>query len=116
MTDDPEAGRAQALGLGQVCYLQPPAASRDRAAAFYQAVFGWQVDAHAPDFEAPGLIGQWAEGRPSAPDAGPMIWLAPPDMSDTPKRVQRHGCESLHPPTPPRPVRTRPQHRRPEGN
>jgi predicted enzyme related to lactoylglutathione lyase len=30
------------LTPGQVCYLQLPAADRDRAAAFYAAVFGWE--------------------------------------------------------------------------
>src|SRR5260370_9218839 len=116
MTDDPEAARAQASGHGQVCYLQLPATSRDRAAAFYQAVFGWQVDAHAPDFEAPGLIGQWVEGRPSAPDAGPMIWLAVADMSDTLERVTRHGGEIREPPAPDGPVTVLPTTIAPEGN
>ena len=37
---------------------------RDRAAAFYEAVFGSQIEAHHPDFEAPGLIGQSVENRP----------------------------------------------------
>ena len=116
MTQDPEATRAQALVHGQVCYLQLPAASRDRAAAFYQAVFGWQTGAHAPDFEAPGLVGQWVEGRPSAPDAGPMIWLAVADMSDTLERVTRHGGEIREPPAPDGPVRILATIIDPEGN
>jgi len=41
MPEDPETGRAFSLVHGQVCYLQLPAADRNRAAAFYQAVFGW---------------------------------------------------------------------------
>ena len=70
MTQDSEAGRVLGLVHGQVCYLQLPAANRERAAKFYEAVFGWQIEAHYPDFEAPGLIGQWVEGRPAARDAG----------------------------------------------
>lgn len=66
MTQDSKAARALGLVHGQVCYLQLPAANRDRAAAFYEAVFGWQIEAHHPDFEAPGLIGQWVEDRPPA--------------------------------------------------
>ena len=66
MTQDSEATRVLGLVHGQVCYLQLPAANRERAAAFYKAVFGWQIEAHHPDFEAPGLIGQWVEDRPPA--------------------------------------------------
>ena len=72
MTQDSEATRVLGLVHGQVCYLQLPAANRDRAAAFYEAVFGWQIETHHPDFEAPGLIGQWVEDRPppgTRPDA-----------------------------------------------
>jgi predicted enzyme related to lactoylglutathione lyase len=69
MTQDSEAARALGLVHGQVCYRQLPAASQERAAAFYGAVFGWQIEAHYPDFEAPGLIGQWVEGRPPTPSA-----------------------------------------------
>ena len=42
MPQDPEAARALSLAHGQICYLQIPAANRERAAAFYEAVFGWR--------------------------------------------------------------------------
>jgi len=64
MTQDSAQPMAQdsqaALGLahGQVCYLQLPAASSQRAAEFYQAVFGWQTGTHYPDFEVPSPAGQ----------------------------------------------------------
>ncbi len=51
---------------GQVCYLQLPAADSDRAAAFYEAVFGWQTERPYLDFISPGLIGQWVADRPPA--------------------------------------------------
>ena len=50
MTQDSEATRVLGLVHGQVCYLQLPAANRDRAAAFYEAVFGWRIETHHPDF------------------------------------------------------------------
>jgi hypothetical protein len=77
-----EAARARRLVHGQVCYLQLPAVDGARAAAFYEAVFGWPTE-HPPDFVAPGLIGQWVPGRPPAPDAGPMIWLHVSDLDET---------------------------------
>jgi len=106
MTQDPEAAGAPALVHGQVCYLQIPAASSKRAAAFYEAVFGWQTGTHYPDFEAPGLIGQWVEGRPPARDSGPVIWIAVADMSETLERATAHGAQGLQPPAPDGPTRT----------
>src|SRR5215813_6467009 len=103
---DPETARAFSLTHGQVCYLQLPAAERTRAAAFYQAVFGWDTTSHGPDFESPGLIGQWVEGRPPARDAGPVIWLAVADMSETLEQITKNGGEILGPPVPDGPTRT----------
>ena len=40
MTQDSETSRVLGLAHGQVCYLQLPAVSTARAAAFYAAVFG----------------------------------------------------------------------------
>jgi len=116
MTQDPEAAGAPALVHGQVCYLQIPAASSKRAAAFYEAVFGWQTGTHYPDFEAPGLIGQWVEGRPPARDAGPMIWIHVADMKQTLEHVTTHGGEILEPPAPDGPTRTLATIIDPEGN
>ena len=98
MPQDPEVSRALGLAHGQVCYLQLPAADRDRAAAFYRTVFGWQTETHHPDFESPGLIGQWIERRSPARDAGPVIWLAVADMNKTLDQVTRHGGQILEPP------------------
>jgi uncharacterized protein len=106
VTDNAEAGRARNLAHGQVCYLELPAADRRRAAAFYRTVFGWQTGTHYPDFEAPGLIGQWVEGRPPARDAGPMIWLAVAGMTETLQRATAHGAQILQPPAPDGPTRT----------
>ena len=126
MTQDPETARALGLAHGQVCYLQLPAASSQRAAAFYEAVFGWRTGTHYPDFEAPGLtgqgltgqglIGQWVEGRPPARNAGPMLWLAVADMNETLEQVTTHGGEILEPPAPDGPTRTLATIIDPEGN
>jgi predicted enzyme related to lactoylglutathione lyase len=81
---------------GQVCYLQLPAVDRARAAAFYQAVFGWEVEQHHPDFTAPGgLIGQWVTDRPPIRDNGPVIWMQVADMSAALQRVVKHGGRAL---------------------
>jgi uncharacterized protein len=106
VTHDAEAERARGLAHGQVCYLELPAADRTRAAAFYRAVFGWETGTHYPDFEAPGLIGQWVEGRPPARDSGPVIWIAVADMSETLTVATAHGARIIQPPAPDGPTRT----------
>ena len=111
-----EADRVARLIHGQLCYLQLPAANSARAAAFYQAVFGWDIEEHAPDFVAPGLIGQWVEGRPPAHDVGPMLWLQVADMDETLKQVTSHGGQTLEPPSPDGPARTLATILDPEGN
>jgi predicted enzyme related to lactoylglutathione lyase len=107
---------ARALSHGQVCYLQLPAADRRRAAAFYEAVFGWETGEHYPDFTSPGLIGEWVENRPAAPDAGPVIWLAVTDMDETLGLVTSHGGQLLTPPAPDGPTRILATIADPEGN
>jgi predicted enzyme related to lactoylglutathione lyase len=113
---DPETSRAHSLAHGQVCYLQLPAVRTARAAAFYAAVFGWEIEEHAPDFVAPGLIGQWVEDRPPAPEAGPMLWLHVADLDQTLHQVTTHGGQILAPPSPDGPNRTLATIGDPEGN
>lgn len=109
-------GQPPRLTHGQVCYLQLPAADRHRAAAFYQAVFGWETGTHYPDFEAPGLIGEWAEGRLPATGNGPVIWIHVTDIEETIGKVTQHGGEILEPPAPDGPTRTLATIADPEGN
>jgi uncharacterized protein len=116
VSQDSETSRALGLAHGQVCYLQLPAVSRSRAAAFYAAIFGWDVEEHAPDFVAPGLIGQWVEDRPPALDTGPMLWLHVADLHETLHQVTIHGGQILAPPSPDGPDRTLATILDPEGN
>ena len=104
------------LTHGQVCYLELPAADRDRAAAFYAAVFGWETGEHYPDFTSPGLIGQWVEGRPPARDACPVIWLAVTDMDEALSLAVAHGGQVIVPPAPDGPDRVLATITDPEGN
>lgn len=76
---------------GQVVYLQLPAVDVTASAAFYQAVFGWSVDAAASRFEAPGIIGEWITERPPAPDAGPVAWIFADQLWPLLDRVGSHG-------------------------
>jgi uncharacterized protein len=114
--EDAEAIRARSLVHGQVCYLQVPAVDSARAAAFYEAVFGWRTEHPYQDFESPGLIGQWVEDRPPAADAGPMIWIHVADLDQTLANAVEHGGEIIDPPAPDGPTRTLATILDPEGN
>jgi uncharacterized protein len=94
-----EHARARALDHGQLCYLQLPAVDTTKSAEFYQAVFGWHVEAPHPSFEAPGLIGQWVEDRLPARNAGPLLWLAVKDIMATLDGVKENGGEVIEPPS-----------------
>lgn len=87
------------LAHGQVGYLQIPAADPMRSAEFYETVFGWQVERPYPSFEAPGLIGQWVDDRPAAPEAGPLVWINVDHIDDTLTMVAEGGGEVLEQPS-----------------
>jgi uncharacterized protein len=114
--EDEETIRARSLVHGQVCYLQMPAVDSNRAAAFYEAVFGWQTEHPYQDFVSPGLIGQWVTDRPPAPDKGPMIWIHVTDIEETLASVTKHGGQIGDPPSPDGPHRTLATITDPEGN
>ena len=114
--EDPDAIQARGLVHGQVCYLQIPAADTSRSAAFYEAVFGWQVERPYLDFISPGLIGQWVQGRPPARDAGPMIWIHVADVGKTLELVTAHGGKILESSSPDGPTRILATIIDPEGN
>jgi predicted enzyme related to lactoylglutathione lyase len=87
--------RAPALGQrppqGSIAYLQLPATDVARAAAFYQAAFGWSADGERGDFEAPGMIGQWTTELAPARDAGPVVWVWVDQLSPALQRVEAAG-------------------------
>ncbi len=121
--DDPAVSQEAAdvrhglsLAHGQVCYLQIPSSAAKRSAEFYAAVFAWDVQSHAPDFEAPGLIGQWVTDRPPARDAGPLLWIYVNEIGEALRLTQAHGGAVVAPPEPDGPVRTLAMISDPSGN
>ncbi len=116
MSQDSETSRALSLEHGQVCYLQLPAVRSARAAAFYAAVFGWEIEEHAPDFVAPGLIGQWVEDRPPARTPARCSGSTSPTWTRPSSRSPATAARSPNPPTPDGPDRTLATILDPEGN
>lgn len=60
---------------GQIGYLQLPALDIARSAAFYEKLFGWQVELTYGSFEAPGMIGQWTTDLAPGTSGGPVLWI-----------------------------------------
>ena len=96
---DSESDREASLKQGQLCYLQIPAADVMASAEFYERVFGWHIERPYPSFESPGLIGQWVNDRPSAPDAGLLAWINVAHIDETLELVRSSGGEVVDPPS-----------------
>jgi predicted enzyme related to lactoylglutathione lyase len=115
--DEPEPARGRSKPThGQVSYLQIPAIDVVQSAAFYERVFGWRIERPHPEFEAPGLIGQWVGDRPAAADAGLLAWIHVDRIDETLDLVRAHGGEVLEPASPDGPARWLATIRDPAGN
>jgi len=67
-------------GNGKVCYIEMPAIDVNHSAAFYKAVFGWQIrrrgDGHlAFDDSVNEVSGTWVVGRRAATEPGLLIYI-----------------------------------------
>jgi uncharacterized protein len=85
------------------CYLEIPAADVGRSAAFYEAVFGWEIrgrESDRPAFtDATGDVsGAWVRDRAVAPRPGllPYIWVD--GIDTTLEAVAAHGGEVVEGP------------------
>jgi predicted enzyme related to lactoylglutathione lyase len=114
--ETPEAEGPHGLVHGQLSYLQIPAVDPMQSAAFYEKVFGWQIERPYASFVAPGLIGQWVDDRRPAPGAGLMGWWHVDDIESTLQLARANGGEVLEPPSPDGPTRTLATIRDPGGN
>jgi predicted enzyme related to lactoylglutathione lyase len=106
----PAAGEGQgadpALATpGAITYLHIPAADVRQAAAFYGAVFGWQInnpDSHRPSFDTPGgrLSGAWVSDHLAATEPGLLPYIYVDQVKDTIERILAHGGEIVTHPFP----------------
>jgi len=89
---------------GGVSYLAIPARDVARSAAFYQAVFGWELrgDPDQPSFsDGTGhVIGHWRTGLEPAGEAGVRPYVYAVDLEATLDRATAQGAEVLASPYP----------------
>jgi predicted enzyme related to lactoylglutathione lyase len=86
---------------GGVSYLAIPARDVARSAAFYQAVFGWELrgDPDAPSFsDGTGhVIGHWRTDLEPAGEAGVRPYVYVEDLGAALERAAAQGAEVVEP-------------------
>jgi uncharacterized protein len=86
---------------GGVSYLAIPARDVARSAAFYQAVFGWELrgDPDAPSFsDGTGhVIGHWRTDLDPAGEAGVRPYVYVEDLAAALDRAAAQGAEVVEP-------------------
>jgi hypothetical protein len=105
MTDQDEADDPGVEGSvarpGGVSYLAIPARDVARSAAFYQAVFGWELrgDPDAPSFsDGTGhVIGHWRTDLEPAGEAGVRPYVYVEDLGAALERAAAQGAEVVEP-------------------
>jgi predicted enzyme related to lactoylglutathione lyase len=89
---------------GGISYLRVPAEDPRRSAAFYEGVFGWNVDADRddPSFEdgSGHVIGHFMRDVPVAGEAGVLPYVFVERVDETLERVVAEGGEIVTPPYP----------------
>jgi predicted enzyme related to lactoylglutathione lyase len=90
---------------GHVSYLEIPALDAERSAAFYEAVFGWNVRRRENgdrsfDDGSGDLIGHWVTGRAASRETGVVPYVYVDRIDDVVGRVVKQGGEVVKPPYP----------------
>jgi predicted enzyme related to lactoylglutathione lyase len=87
---------------GGVSYLEIPAADPGRAAAFYAAVFGWQVEDRGESAafrDAAGhIIGHWVKARRAAGPAGIVPYVYVDSVDDSLRVATAQGGSQVRAP------------------
>jgi predicted enzyme related to lactoylglutathione lyase len=90
-----DEGESPVFRAAGISYLRIPADDPRRAAAFYQGVFGWTVDANRsdPSFEdgTGHVIGHFVSDHQTAGEAGIRPYIYVERVDDTLKDVAAHG-------------------------
>ena len=88
--------------VGGITYVQLPAVDRAASAAFYQAVFGWEVhgDPARPSFDdgTGHVIGAWVTDRTIAAGVGALVYVFVERVRDTVEKAVAAGAEVVREP------------------
>ena len=89
-------------GHGKICYIEIPALDIERSAAFYGAVFGWNIRTRADgttafDDGVGEVSGSWVTGRPPAAEPGLMVYIMVDSVEASMKAVEANGGVIVQP-------------------
>jgi uncharacterized protein len=87
---------------GKVCYIEIPALDIERSAAFYGAVFAWNIRKRTDgstsfDDGAGEVSGTWVTGRPPTGEPGLMVYIMVDSVEASMKAVEANGASSSSP-------------------
>lgn len=90
------------IGNGKICYLEIPTTDAERSAAFYEAVFGWNIrrrgDGQIAFDDGVGEVsGTWVTGRQPSPGPGLLVYIMVDSVEATCEAVVAHGGEIVQP-------------------
>jgi len=97
-----ENAKHPTYGNGKVCYLEMPAIDVNGSAAFYKAVFGWQIrqrgNGHlAFDDTVNEVSGTWVAGRRAGTEPGLLIYIMVDSVAATIDAVIVNGGKIVQP-------------------
>jgi predicted enzyme related to lactoylglutathione lyase len=86
---------------GKICYLEIPAIDIAQSVAFYEAVFGWQVqrrgDGRLSFHDGVEVSGTWVTGRPPSTAAGMLVYIMVDSVESTIATIVANGGEIVQP-------------------
>ena len=98
----PNDGESRVFRSSGISYLRIPALDAPKAAAFYEAVFGWKIDVDRaePSFEdgTGHVIGHFVTELPVAGEGGIRPYIYVDHLDRTLEKVGAHGGEIDAPP------------------
>jgi predicted enzyme related to lactoylglutathione lyase len=97
-SDDTGSAGAHRFQNGQVVYLEIPTRDAEASMAFYEKIFGWEMERPYSSFEAPGMMGHFMDDRPVAADSGVVVWIHVDRIDDTVALLRANGSEILEGP------------------
>jgi predicted enzyme related to lactoylglutathione lyase len=87
---------------GKICYLELPSHNVQESAAFYQAVFQWEIRTRSDgsvafDDGVGGVSGTWRTDRKPLEEIGLLVHIMVDDMEETMQKVKTHGGTIVRP-------------------
>lgn len=95
-------GKQPTYGNGKICYIEMAAHDEEVSAAFYKAVFGWNIRKRgdgvtAFDDGVGEVSGAWVTGRKPATSVGLLVYIMVENMEKTIEAVVANGGTIVQP-------------------